>query len=116
MDALFASGRIIDLILAAVAVEGLLLVGLRYRSAAGPSLPGLIANLAAGAALMLALRAALTGSAWPTIAAFMLAGLLAHACDLALRFRRGDRGRFAAGGGSQEQGEEGPRSRAAATS
>ena len=87
MDALFASGRIVDLILAGVAVEALLLAGLRRRLGAGPSLPGLLANLAAGAALMLALRAALVGSAWPVVAAFMLAGLVAHGADLALRFR-----------------------------
>ena len=98
MEALFASGRIVDLILAAVAVEALLLAGLRYRLGAGPPLAGLLANLAAGAALMLALRAALTGSAWPVVAAFMLAGLVAHGADLALRFRRGPRRRFAAGG------------------
>ena len=96
MEALFESGRIIDLILAGVAVEALLLAGLRYRLGAGPSLPGLMANLAAGAALMLALRAALTGSAWPVVAAFMLAGLLAHGADLVLRFRGPNRGRVAA--------------------
>ncbi len=96
MSALFASGRIVDLILAGVALEALLLAGLRYRIGAGPALPGLVANLAAGAALMLALRAALTGSAWPMIATFMLVGLVAHVADLLLRFRGGDRGRFAA--------------------
>ena len=112
MDALFASGRIVDLILAGVAMEALLLAGLRYRLGAGPSLPGLMANLAAGAALMMALRAALTGAAWPGVAAFMLAGLLAHGADLVLRFRGGDGGRFAAPGRRKEQGRESPRSRA----
>lgn len=116
MEALFASGRIVDLILAGVALEALLLAGLRYRLGAGPSLPGLMANLAAGAALMLALRAALTGSAWPVVAAFMLAGLLAHAADLALRFRGADGGRFAARARRQEQARETPRSRGAKTS
>ena len=43
------------------------------------------ATLAAGAALMLALRAALTGAGWPTVAAWMLVGLVAHAADLILR-------------------------------
>ena len=115
MATLFESGRIIDLILVAVAVEALLLAVLRYRRTAGPSLPGLIANLAAGAALMLALRAALTGAAWPVVAAFMLAGLVAHVADLTLRFRDGGRGRFAAAARRQEQAGEPPRSRAAAT-
>ena len=116
MASLFASGRIVDLILAAVAVEAVLLAGLRYRFGAGPALPGLLANLAAGSALMLALRAALTGSAWPVVAAFMLAGLLAHGIDLALRFRGGERGRFAACIPRQEPGLEPPRSRAVTSS
>jgi hypothetical protein len=39
----------------------------------------------AGAGLLLALRAALTGAAWHMIAAWLLAGLAAHLFDLYLR-------------------------------
>ncbi|MCJ2055587.1 hypothetical protein MKL09_03355 [Methylobacterium sp. J-048] len=85
MEALFASGRIVDAILALVVLEALLLAWLARRRGVG--LPPLLANLAAGAALMLALRAALVGSGWPIVAAWMLAGLLAHLTDLGLRFR-----------------------------
>jgi len=82
MEGLFASGRIVDLILVGVAAEAVLLAIL-CRGAARFAPFG--ATIAAGAALMLALRAALTGSAWPVVAGFMLAGLVAHVADLILR-------------------------------
>ncbi|MEL6064275.1 MULTISPECIES: hypothetical protein [unclassified Methylobacterium] len=81
----FASGRIIDAILLLVAGEALLLVWIARRR--GLPLPSLLANLASGAALMLALRAALVGAGWVTVAGWMLAGLVAHLADLNLRFR-----------------------------
>ena len=83
--ALFASGRIVDGILLLVAAEALLLAWLSRRG--GPALPALLANLASGAALMLALRAALVGAGWIAVAGWLLAGLLAHCADLGLRFR-----------------------------
>jgi hypothetical protein len=46
-----------------------------------------LANLAAGACLLLALRAALTGASWPPVAAWLLAALLANLVDLAERLR-----------------------------
>ncbi|SFL27197.1 hypothetical protein [Methylobacterium pseudosasicola] len=81
----FASGRIVDAILALVAAEALLLAWLagRWGMARAP----LLANLASGAALMLALRAALVGSGWAVVAGWMLAGLAAHLVDLTLRLR-----------------------------
>ncbi len=82
MDGLFASGRIVDLILVGVAVEAVLLLVL--CRGAGRFAP-FGATIAAGAALMLALRAALTGSAWPVVAGWMLVGLIAHVADLVLR-------------------------------
>jgi hypothetical protein len=91
MDALFAplfeSGRIIDVILLLVAGEALCLAWLRRRD--GPSRTALLATLASGAALMLALRAALVGAGWVAIAGWLLAGLLAHGADLRLRLRAG---------------------------
>lgn len=81
----FASGRIVDGILLLVALEALVLAWLSRRG--GPPMAALLANLASGAALMLALRAALVGAGWVAVAAWMLAGLLAHLVDLGLRFR-----------------------------
>jgi hypothetical protein len=88
--ALFASGRIVDAILLLVAGEALVLAWLRRRGAlGGRALAPLLANLASGAALMLALRGALTGAAWTGTAAWLLAGLVAHLADLGLRLRTG---------------------------
>ena len=81
----FASGRIVDGILLLVAAEALILAWLSRRG--GPPLPSLLTNLASGAALMLALRAALVGAGWIVIAGWMLAGLVAHLADLGLRVR-----------------------------
>ena len=85
MDALFASGRIIDAVLLLVAVEASILAWIGRRR--GLPLASLLANLASGAALMLALRAALVGAGWIAVAGWMLAGLIAHLADLSLRFR-----------------------------
>jgi hypothetical protein len=91
MEALFASGRIVDLILLGVAVEAGLLILMRNRLG-GRAAP-LLATLASGAALMLALRAGLIGAPWPAVAGWLLAGLFAHAADLALRARGAGRRR-----------------------
>ena len=79
---LFASGHIIDAILVLVVGEALALALWRGRRV--PLRP-LLFNLASGAALMLAVRAALTGAAWWTVAACLLAAFLAHATELGLR-------------------------------
>jgi len=85
MSALFASGRIIDAILALVALEAVALAAWRWRTGRGLPPAALAANLCAGAALLLALRAALTGAAWSIVAVWLLAGLAAHAMDLRAR-------------------------------
>lgn len=84
---LFASGRIIDVILALVALEGAALLLWHRRTGRGPAAIPLLCNLASGAALMLAVRAALTGAAWPAVATCLLLSLVAHASELVLRLR-----------------------------
>lgn len=81
-------GSLLDLILAGVVVEALVLLALRRRSGRGPAPAALVASLAAGASLMLAVRLALSaqGAAW--IPACLLIALLAHLVDLGLRWRR----------------------------
>lgn len=83
----FASGRIVDAILVMVAVEALVLTAVAARRGRGPRGARLFWNLAAGAALLLALRAALAGAAWPWAAAALAAALLAHVLDLHARWR-----------------------------
>lgn len=89
MAELFASGRIVELILLFVVLESIGLILWRRRAARGPSARALLANLGAGAALLLALRACLAGADWPWIALWLTLALAAHAGDLWLRLRAG---------------------------
>lgn len=87
MSELFATGRVVDLALALMVAEALVLA--LYWRLRRRGIPGidLAINLLAGAALLLALRAALTGAGWPWVAAWLAAALAAHAGDLARRWR-----------------------------
>ncbi len=53
----------------------------------GAAISGLIANLAAGAALILAVRLALASAAGGWILLCLILSLVAHLIDLAMRFR-----------------------------
>ncbi len=85
----FASGRVIDLVLALVALEVLVLFWLLPRLASPLRLTALLPNILAGVALMLALRASLVGAPWHWIALALLAALAAHLTDLGLRIAAG---------------------------
>ena len=79
---------IVDLVLAVLLIEVvvLALAGRRF-----PRLPGLTIlwpNLAAGLCLVLALRCAVHGSGVPAIAAFLALAGVAHVLDLRGRARR----------------------------
>ncbi len=85
MGELFASGRIVDLVLLMVALEVAALPWLLKRTGSAARLSDLIPNIAAGAALLLALRLSLADAAWQWIGAAMFAALLAHLYDLTRR-------------------------------
>ena len=87
MSTFVANGLIADLALAMLAAEAVLIVWLR-RSRRGEALLEFGPFLLAGAALMIALRAALVG--WPhavILAALTVAGV-AQSVDLARRLRK----------------------------
>ncbi|MFO1057972.1 MAG: hypothetical protein U1E53_13515 [Dongiaceae bacterium] len=86
MSELFASGRVIDLILGLTAAEAVLLTLWHRRTGRGPAPRPLLLNLLAGACLLLAVRNALCGSAWPWIALPLAGSLLAHLGDLRERW------------------------------
>ena len=92
LASLFASGRIIDVILGLVALEAAALVAWRLHGRDRPLLPPLFCNLASGAALMLAIRAALIGSDWTVVALCLIASLMAHVGEVALRMNGVSRG------------------------
>ena len=80
--------RLVDAILALVAVEAIALVWLRRRRGRGPTALQSLTFLGSGAALLLALRAVLAG--WPTwapLGALAVAGL-AHVAHLTADGRR----------------------------
>ena len=88
MQDAISSGLIIDIILGLMALEMLALFALRRRLGSGPSGLEIVASLAAGLFLLLALRVALTGGAWEVIAAALLGSLIAHVTDQWLRWTR----------------------------
>lgn len=94
LESLIDSGRIVDLMIAVLAAE---VVGVTlFRALKGGGIPALplILNVGAGGSLMLALRASILGDGWQWVAAFLLASLVFHAADQALRWetRGEDRG------------------------
>ena len=88
MNEAFAQGWIVDFILALVAAEGIVLSVICVKRGRALLAPGLVANLLAGAFLLLALRCALRGVDWRWIALCLISALLAHAVDMAERWRR----------------------------
>lgn len=82
MAELFASGRIIDLILLLMLVE---YVGLWLYLGRSVTELGLLGYLLSGAFLLLALRVALVGGGWIWIALFLAAALIVHCLDLRRR-------------------------------
>ncbi len=86
MEEFFHSGLVADVILVVMIAEALLLLVYRKVSGRGPAAAGLLTMLLAGACLVLALRAVLTGAHWPVVAVFLLAALLAHLLDLYRRW------------------------------
>jgi hypothetical protein len=86
---LFASGRIIDLILGLVVLEALLLYSFRRTTGRGPRLRSLLPTLASGALLLLAMRLTIAGLWWGLVALPLALALITHVWDLAGRWRDG---------------------------
>jgi hypothetical protein len=85
MPEFFASGAVAQLVLGLMALEAALLVIL-LRARAGTLVP-LLANLASGACMIMALRAALIQADWTTTATWLCGSFLAHGTELVLRLR-----------------------------
>ena len=85
MNEFFTSANVVNLILAVVLLEAIVLTGIRARTGRGPAAADLLWNLLAGVGLLLALRGALLGAHWQWIAAALLFALVAHLADLRRR-------------------------------
>ncbi len=94
MSEFFTSGRAIDFVLVVVALEVLVLLIFRERTGFSPL--DLVAQLLAGAMLLLALRFALMGAAWWWTALALSASFPAHLFDLLRRVQTRKNGNSAA--------------------
>ena len=82
MDGWLASGRMVDALLALALLEAVFFL----RTGRGRTL---LPNLAAGACLLLALRAALTGAPAALLGLWLALAGVAHGLDVAGRWRAG---------------------------
>ncbi len=80
IDWLFAQGHAADMVLVVMAVEGAWLVRHKHWSAGDAA-----CRLLPGALMMLGLRAALTGAAWPLVALPVALSFPVHLADLRRR-------------------------------
>ena len=77
LPAFFASGQAVDLVLAFMAVEAIILVLVKRRTPIT-----VLLTILPGAVMMLALRAALTGAGWQWVAIWLTVSLPLHLADL----------------------------------
>jgi len=84
---LITSGFAIELIVALMLLEGLLIAWWHGRTGLGPGLAGFAATLVSGLCLMMALRAGLVGDGALWIGFWLIAALIAHLTDLLRRWR-----------------------------
>ncbi len=87
-SALGSGARLADIVLVLTALEAAVLLVWRRRSGRGLTPPAILGMLVPGIFLLLALRMALLGRAWPWIALCLFLSGLAHAGDLIGRLKR----------------------------
>ncbi len=83
------SSDLVDAVIAITVLEGLGLALYHRVTGRGMAPRDYVANLSAGLALMLALRAVLSSASWTWVAAALLLSGLMHATDLRSRWLRG---------------------------
>ena len=88
LAAWLARGHVVDVAIAVIVAEAFALLAYRRLTGRGPAAREYLVHLGAGLALMLALRAALSGLAWPWLALALLLAGAAHFVDLRLRLHR----------------------------
>jgi uncharacterized membrane protein len=85
---LLSNGRVIDCILVLMLLEFITLMIVRRQSRRGIPAVQLLFGLGAGAALLLAWRAALHASSWQSICLWLAAAFVVHLIDLTCRWNR----------------------------
>ena len=84
----FLSGRVVDVAIAITLLEALALAAYHRATSRGVAPRYFAINMVSGLCLMLALRAALTGSSWMMVALFLSASGAVHAVDICRRWQR----------------------------
>jgi hypothetical protein len=87
LPTLITGGLFVDVILAFMVAEGIVLVAFHLATGRGIAPAAVVANLLAGGGLLLALRAMLGGWGLPAVAACFALSLAAHVTDLQRRWR-----------------------------
>ena len=87
LENLIVTGRIVDIMIAFVIVEVVVLLFIRSYTGKGIAPLPLLLNVGAGGSLMLALRAVFADAGWWVVAACLIASLVFHVADLAQRWR-----------------------------
>ena len=87
LEALIASGRIVDIMLVFVAIEVLALLVYRGVTGRGLGAVALLLNIGAGGSLMVALKLVFDQAPWQWVASALVASLAFHVSDLAYRWR-----------------------------
>ena len=87
MSAFSLDANLIDWILALVAAEALLIMGLRFYFGRGPKLISFLCTLVAGTCLLIGVRFALANPSSPWIGLWLSMSGLAHLADLSLRWQ-----------------------------
>lgn len=87
LENLIVTGRIVDIMIAFVVVEIVVLLLIHRYAGRGIAPVPLLLNIGAGGSLMLALRAVFADAAWWLVAACLVASLAFHVADLAQRWR-----------------------------
>ena len=85
MSDLFATGHVVDLLLALIIAEAVFIAIHRGKTGRGVRLREVAGSLLTGVFLLLALRCALVGESSYWIALWLLAAVLAHVVDLSGR-------------------------------
>lgn len=88
MADLFASGRLVDLILVVVVLEAAALLLYWARTRRGVAPLDLLPNLCAGAFLLLALRTTIAGDGWMIACLCLAAAGLSHLIDVSRRWHK----------------------------
>jgi hypothetical protein len=88
MADLFASGRLVDIVLILIVLEVVAIALYKRNTGRGIALADLLPNILAGAFLLVALRVSLAGGGWAAVSGCLACAGIAHVVDVGRRWQR----------------------------